>query len=396
MKILILSFYYPPDLSAGSFRTSALVKALKNVRQSELKVDVITTQPNRYADIADTVDAIEDHGWLRINRITLPAHQSGMKDQAMAFITFAREVRALTKQGNWDLVFATSSRLMTAALGSYVASQQRVPLYLDIRDLFMDTMADVLGRSSSRHLLPVFKSIEKRTFRAATRINVVSEGFLDHLSNITTLEKCTVFTNGIDTIFLETDFRKKVTKEAKNELPRVLYAGNIGDGQGLHNILPGAASKLRQNVVIRIVGDGGRATQLRMAIDNAGLSDSTIAMHPPLPRADLLKEYQQADILFLHLNNYKAFRKVLPSKIFEYAATGKPIVAGVAGHAAEFLKQHVPYAEIFDPCDVDGMVAAVKKAILAPRSVDRKDFCATFARPAIMQRMATDILAQVV
>jgi len=31
-----------------------------------------------------------------------------------------------------------------------------------------------------------------------------------------------------------------------------------------------------------------------------------------------------ADVLFLHLNAYKAFEKVLPSKIFEYAATGRP------------------------------------------------------------------------
>ena len=48
------------------------------------------------------------------------------------------------------------------------------------------------------------------------------------------------------------------------------------------------------------------------------------------------------DVLFLHLNDYSAFRKVIPSKIFEYAATGKPIVAGVSGYAAEFLRHENP------------------------------------------------------
>ncbi len=34
---------------------------------------------------------------------------------------------------------------------------------------------------------------------------------------------------------------------------------------------------------------------------------------PPQCRADLIKEYEQADILFLHLNDCESFRKVLPS-----------------------------------------------------------------------------------
>ena len=45
MKILLLSYYFEPDLSAGSFRSSALYKRLKNLGH---EVEVITTLPNRY------------------------------------------------------------------------------------------------------------------------------------------------------------------------------------------------------------------------------------------------------------------------------------------------------------------------------------------------------------
>ena len=48
-----------------------------------------------------------------------------------------------------------------------------------------------------------------------------------------------------------------------------------------------------------------------------------------MPQHELLNYYNQANILFLHLNSIKAFEKVLPSKIFEYAASNKPILAGV-------------------------------------------------------------------
>lgn len=393
MKLLILSFYYPPDLGAGSFRTAALVEALKNTGYPDLEVDVITTQPNRYSHIADTVDAVEDEGWLRVKRIALPSHKSGMRDQALAFTAFSKNVLTLTKQQNWDIIFATSSRLMTASLGALVAQRQKAPLYLDIRDLFLDTMDDVLMGSKSYYLLPFFKWLEKWTFENAARINVVSEGFLPHIRGLTSSANFSAFTNGIDEMFLSTDFQHPRDAVGSITPPLVLYAGNIGEGQGLHHIIPKAAHALEKEAKIRIVGDGGRASQLRSALVESGMDENAVQWEPPVPRARLLEEYRHADILFLHLNDYKAFRKVLPSKIFEYAATGKPIVAGVAGYAAEFLRENVPYCEIFDPCDVDGMVNAVRQALQAPLHVDRSAFCDTYARTAIMDRMAMNILA---
>ena len=48
MRILILTFYYKPDLSAGSFRTTALVKELQEKSAKDDVIEVITTMPNRY------------------------------------------------------------------------------------------------------------------------------------------------------------------------------------------------------------------------------------------------------------------------------------------------------------------------------------------------------------
>ena len=50
MRILILSFYFPPDLSAGSFRTKSLTDALIRSTDDELEIEVITTLPNRYSN----------------------------------------------------------------------------------------------------------------------------------------------------------------------------------------------------------------------------------------------------------------------------------------------------------------------------------------------------------
>lgn len=389
MRLLILSLYYPPDLSAGSFRVAALVKALQAAGRDDLEVDVITSMPNRYATHFSAADPEEVAPGLRIRRIALPVHSSGMVDQAKSFSVFARAARTMAKKTEWDLVFATSSRLMTAALGAHIARQARAPLYLDIRDLFTDTMSDLLEASQVRHLLPVFHYLERRALRGARRVNVVSEGFLEHAKRIAPNQDFRVFTNGIDREFLEADF--SAPQRSTGSLPVILYAGNMGEGQGLHHVVPKAASLLQGKARLRLLGDGGRRTQLENAVSPADYDNVEILQ--PVARSELHAQYRAADILFLHLNDHAAFHKVLPSKIFEYAATGKPMLAGVSGYAAQFLKTHVPGCEVFAPCDAEGMWHAAIKLAAGPAHWDREAFRHNFARDKIMTEMANDIVS---
>ena len=48
MRILLLSFYYPPDIGPGPLRAESIVKSLIEVGPPNLKIDVLTTLPNRY------------------------------------------------------------------------------------------------------------------------------------------------------------------------------------------------------------------------------------------------------------------------------------------------------------------------------------------------------------
>jgi hypothetical protein len=66
-----------------------------------------------------------------------------MLDQVLSFKKFYAEVLSLNKNKRADLVFASSSRLFTAYLGFTIAKKSDAPLYLDIRDIFVDTMSDV-------------------------------------------------------------------------------------------------------------------------------------------------------------------------------------------------------------------------------------------------------------
>ena len=144
MRILVLSFYYPPDIGPGSLRAKSIVDALIEEGPSDLKIDVITTMPNRYHSLDISALKHESSSKVSIKRIILPKHKSGMFDQARAFISYGLGVRKLILKKNWDIITATSSRLMTASLGAWAAKKKGSKLYLDIRDLFTDTMNDIL------------------------------------------------------------------------------------------------------------------------------------------------------------------------------------------------------------------------------------------------------------
>ena len=178
-RILILTFYYTPDLCAGSFRAAAFVKAMQKMAYEALEIEVLTTMPNRYQSFESMASEFEEIENATIRRFPIKSHKGGFLDQSLSFGSYARQVLSHTRRKKYDLVFATSSRLMTASLGALVVKRNKTPLYLDIRDIFTDTMSDVLAKPLNIAILPFFRRLERYTFSSATVINLVSKGFED-------------------------------------------------------------------------------------------------------------------------------------------------------------------------------------------------------------------------
>ena len=385
MKILFLSFYYPPDLCAGSFRAQSLIKALKE--KDEISgIDILTTIPNRYKSFTKESSEIEIDEFIKIKRIELPKHKSGMLDQSRAFLKYFVNVLKFIRGKEYDMVFATSSRLMTAFLGACISSKIRKPLYLDIRDIFTDTMSDILSNKFSFIINPILNHLEKITISKAVHVNLVSAGFTQYFKEKYPHKKYSFFSNGIDDLFLK-NLDKKV--HVKNSKIIILYAGNIGEGQGLNDFIPPLANRTGDKYHYKIIGDGGKRKSLEENLNLLGVRNVDVV--DPIERPELLKEYINADILFLHLNNHNAFKKVLPSKIFEYAATGKPILAGVSGFSAEFLNTYVKNSAVFEPCNLNQAINSLK--LLELGYTKRNSFIQEFSRSKIMKEMVESIIS---
>jgi len=392
VKIVLFTFYYPPDLGAGSFRAVALVQALSNKISLGDELHVVTTFPNRYATHKEFAKDSERNGNIMIHRVQVPSHQSGMLSQARTFTVFAWHALRYCTKLKPDFVIGTTSRLMTGLLAGFSSKLVGCRYFIDLRDIFSAAISDLFSIKSpllGRCMRTALYSVEKPLLSNAAGVNVVSEGYPDYFLNKgVDTSKWSFFPNGVDQEFIGVDFQANTTPSL---IKTVLYAGNIGSGQGLELVLPEIAKKLEGDFLFQIVGDGGKRKSLEERV--AAMEIDNVELLPPVGREQLVQYYRKADILFLHLNDVPAFKLVLPSKIFEYAVLDKPIVAGLSGYSAQFVVDNIGHASLFKPGDVDGCVTTILNAVGQRVDHERsRRFIERYSRERIMKRMADYIL----
>ena len=206
MKILFFTFYFPPDLSAGSFRSKALVKALKSCNR-KLDIHIITTIPNRYSSFEQECESVEYLDTATIHRIIVPKHNGSMLNQCKSFLIFAIKSLFMVFYIKPDFMIATTSRLMTGMLTFTASKLLRRPYFLDIRDIFSESISDTLA-SNCKILSQLCKKkiqvIEKIVIKNAAGVNLVSEGFNEYfLAYLNKEKKFSNYTNAIDEEFFK-------------------------------------------------------------------------------------------------------------------------------------------------------------------------------------------------
>ncbi|MEO6691535.1 MAG: glycosyltransferase family 4 protein [Saprospiraceae bacterium] len=384
--ILYLSYYFEPDLGAGSFRNTALVRKVSELMKADDRILVLTTMPNRYANINQAALEHEIIGNLEIRRISVPRNSDSFLEQINSFLKYRKEVKKFTKGMKFDLVFASSSKLFTGYLAYRIASADKTKFYLDLRDIFAENLKELIPRFGIGHILSFFVKtfFERPCIKYATHLNLNSAGFINEFS-YRDKETISFFPNGIDDFFI--GHKQSATIQ---ESPIVItYAGNIGEGQGLEKIIPPLAKKLGDKYLFKIIGSGSSVAKLQSEIDRLALKN--VIIYPPVVRKELLKFYQNSHYLFLHLNDYKSFEKVIPSKVFEYAAFNIPILAGVAGFPAQFIQAEIKRnCFVFKPCDVDAIYTYLVTSHYD--LAENTEFVEKFKRENITTELAKSIL----
>ena len=103
-----------------------------------------------------------------------------------------------------------------------------------------------------------------------------------------------------------------------------------------------AASRLarlgRRDIVFCLVGDGAARSKLERSVDALGLGDMVIFLGRQ-PKEAVPTILSSSDACLVHLKPCELFTTVIPSKIFEMLAMGRPIIMGVPGDAQRIVME---------------------------------------------------------
>lgn len=101
----------------------------------------------------------------------------------------------------------------------------------------------------------------------------------------------------------------------------------------LLNKIPALSTEL----VVEFVGEVNATFRQALQCSKAG---EVVHFREPVPHKELMTLYGETSVLLLNLNGYKHAEGLLPGKLFEYIATGLPVlgIGPVEGNAAALLK----------------------------------------------------------
>lgn len=149
----------------------------------------------------------------------------------------------------------------------------------------------------------------------------------------------------------------------------VAYAGNMGMYHDLETLL-GAARQLadREEILFLFIGDGGKRQKVADLVRQWGLPN--VRMLPYQPREHLLYSLTCGDVAAVTLAR-GAEGLCMPSRLYTALAAGQGILAVVdrESEVGEIIEAYRCGHRV-DPGDVDGVVAALRRWVQEPESLE--------------------------
>ena len=237
-----------------------------------------------------------------------------------------------------DVLVATSPQLFAGFAGWILATLKRVPFVFEVRDLWPESI-EAVGAVRNRIMLAPLYALADFLYRRAHMIILVSESAKRALAVRGIPDaKMHVIKNGVDLDLFRPRPRQNWVR-GKHKLGDafvVLYVGTLGMAHGLQ-IMIGAAGALQQDKGVRflLVGEGAQKADLQAqarSLPNVTFVDAC-------PHGQVRDYIAASDVCLVHLIDSELFRTVLPSKMFEIMACGRPVLLGVDGEARATLEK---------------------------------------------------------
>ena len=301
-----------------------------------------------------------------VTRVPLfPSHDKSKLGRVFNYLSFAFSslIYGVFFSKRADVIYAYHPPLTVGISALIIKLFRRVPVVLDIQDMWPDTL-QATGMISNPRLLGFVSKVCGLVYSFVTKIVVLSPGF-----------KSLLIDRGVPDTKIEIIYNwadEKALRNATIETPKefdsidgfkVLFAGNVGQAQGLDVILD-AALILKDDVPklhFLVLGRGLQLDDLKRRANDLNLDN--VHFLPSVGMDKVGRFLGSADALLIHLNSDPLFEITIPGKTQAYMSVGKPIIMGVRGDASHLVLR-ADCGVCFEPEKPAALAEAVKGLML--------------------------------
>ncbi len=271
-----------------------------------------------------------------------------------------------------DLLYTSSPPLVFALAAAVAGRAAGASVVAEIRDVWPDVVVSSIGKH--RGNAPSVKALKllgewmaKLLYLVADRVVAVTFGDAVQLRERGLHEsKVILAPNGADEAAIAAGRARERTAppDPTPHAPfRIAYAGRLGPAQRVSSLLE-AASLLELPLSITIVGEGPELPVLREKARRIGSHE--VEFRPPMPREEVLRLLLGQDAIYVPLASRDLERSV-PSKLFEGAALGVPVILAATGESVDVLRL-IGAGEAADPESPAAIAAAIRRLASDRRS----------------------------
>jgi glycosyltransferase involved in cell wall biosynthesis len=331
MNVLYLASEPRIDLSAAAGHVTHILKTIKGLESKGHSVErVIAGERAQTQEAKSTFRAVKRR---------LPTSLSILLRDVYALLhdrQFSKHCYAVSRDQRFDFIYERATPYHRT--GQQLSKKFRIPLVLEVNSP-LEEMITLHG--CSRALIPLASHIERSTASKANAVVVGSAGMRNYLvkTGVSPEKIFTIYPTADDHFFSPANRRDEIRKQFGIDRKLVVgFVGSMAPYQRVDLLLRAAVEVRRRSQAVHflIVGDGpGMAALKRLVTDNSLEDAVTFTGRVPY---DEMPEYCGAmDVCVIpHATWYGA-----PTKLFEYAASGKPVIAASVEPIQELIRDGV-------------------------------------------------------
>jgi glycosyltransferase involved in cell wall biosynthesis len=343
MKVAIVTSFPFPDGKATANRIRVFAEELVRSGYAS-EVEIFATSPTHggTANFSEKINIVSLH---------VPAiDKSKLFTRAINELLVAFKLWSMSSKAEANITLITlPSALLLLPI---VVFRKPAKLVIDVRDAVWTYFKKGTFKGFLGSLLGSLFSVAAKKADLVSVTNSYEAASVQSVAGV----KAVVVANGISNAKVEG--LESIKLKALHSKVNVTYIGNVGIAQEL-DILIGFSKCYYRSAEVNVVGDGAMLRILSGTCIDKGVSN--LIFHGSVPSDKVSAYMSKADILFAQIGDN--FKSAIPTKIFEYIASGRRVLLGLPEGPAKQIFQEFYGVEIFPAGNLESMKRSYEKLL---------------------------------